>query len=410
VGERQGALEDVVTPVRPERGGPQGRGVEGRPAPTATELRAAYAGKKVLLTGHTGFKGSWLTLWLRDLGAEVTGYALAPDPMPSLFLAAGVERACRHVVADVRDLARLRAVLHEVRPDLVFHLAAQPLVRLSYEQPVETLQTNVLGTAHVLEAIRQEGRPCAVVVVTSDKCYENREWLYGYREDEPMGGHDVYSTSKGAAELVVASYRRSFFPISRLAQHGVAVASARAGNVVGGGDWAKDRIVPDAIAALAEKRPIPVRNPNGVRPWQHVLEPLGGYLLLGARLAGSEAAAPPFAPSVPGVEGRARYCEAWNFGPRPEDARPVREVVEAVIRAWGGGSWDDKHDPHAPHEAGLLRLSIEKAQARLGWLPRWRFEETFRRTVEWYRAQHDGASQDDLAALCRTQIGEYLES
>lgn len=366
-----------------------------RRAPTLFELRAAYAGKKVLLTGHTGFKGSWLTLWLRDLGAEVTGYALAPDPAPSLFVAAGVERACRHVVADVRDLARLRAVLRETRPDFVFHLAAQPLVRLSYELPVETLQTNVLGTAHVLEAIRLEGRPCAAVVVTSDKCYENREWVYGYREDEPMGGHDVYSMSKGAAELVVASYRRSFFPVSKLAQHGVAVATARAGNVVGGGDWAKDRIVPDAIAALAEQRPIPVRNPDGVRPWQHVLEPLGGYLLLGARLAGDEPV---------------RYCEPWNFGPRPEDARPVREVVEALIESWGSGRWDDRHDPHAPHEAGLLRLAIEKAGTRLGWLPRWRFEETFRRTVEWYRAQHDGASRDDLASLCTKQTKEYLES
>jgi CDP-glucose 4,6-dehydratase len=366
-------------------------------APTEAELRRAYAGKKVLLTGHTGFKGSWLALWLNDLGAEVTGYALAPDPMPSLFLAAGVEKVCRHLVADVRDLARFRAVLREARPDFVFHLAAQPLVRASYEVPLETLQTNVLGTAHVLEALRLEARPCAAVIVTSDKCYENREWIYGYREDEAMGGHDPYSMSKGAAELAVASWRRSFFPPAKLEQHGIAVASARAGNVVGGGDWAKDRIVPDAVSALAEGRPIPVRNPGGVRPWQHVIEPLGGYLLLGARLAGAG-------------EQRAGFCEAWNFGPRPEDARPVREVVEALIAGWGAGSWDDRHDPNAPHEAGLLRLSVEKAQARLGWVPRWRFEETFRRTVEWYRAFHAGASRDDLADLCRRQIRDYLES
>jgi CDP-glucose 4,6-dehydratase len=371
-------------------------------APTAAELRRAYAGKKVFLTGHTGFKGSWLALWLRELGAEVTGYALPPDPMPSLFLAARVERACaRSHLADVRDLPRLRAAIAEARPDHVFHLAAQPLVRLSYELPVETIQTNVLGTAHVLEALRQEGRPCAVVVVTSDKCYENREWSYGYREDEPMGGHDVYSMSKGAAELVVASYRRSFFPPARLPAHGIAVASARAGNVVGGGDWARDRIVPDCIGALAEGRPIPVRNPDGVRPWQHVLEPLGGYLLLGARLAAAGGAAP---------EARARLCEAWNFGPRPEDARAVREVVEALVREWGSGRWEDRRDPGAPHEAGLLRLSIDKAQARLGWLPRWRFEETFRRTVEWYRAFHAGASPDTLAALCLSQVQAYLES
>jgi CDP-glucose 4,6-dehydratase len=363
------------------------------------ELRRAYAGKKVLLTGHTGFKGSWLTLWLRELGAEVTGYALAPDPMPSLFLAAGVERACRSILADVRDLARLRAVVHETAPDHVFHLAAQPLVRLSYEQPVPTIETNVLGTANVLEAVRLAGRPCAVVVVTSDKCYENKEWIHGYREDEPMGGHDVYSMSKGAAELVVSSYRRSFFHPARLAEHGVAVATARAGNVVGGGDWAKDRIVPDAIGALAARRPIPVRNPDGVRPWQHVLEPLGGYLLLGARLAVTEPAA-----------ARAKHAEPWNFGPRTEDARPVRSVVEALIRAWGSGSWEDRRDPRAPHEAGLLRLAIDKAHARLGWSPRWGFEETFERTVAWYRAFHEGASRDDLAALCRNQIEEYLAS
>jgi CDP-glucose 4,6-dehydratase len=364
--------------------------------PVAAELRLAYEGKRVLVTGHTGFKGSWLTLWLRSLGAEVTGYALAPDPMPSLFVAAGVERACRHVVADIRDLQRFRGVLRETRPEFVFHLAAQPLVRLSYEQPLDTVQTNVIGTAHVLEALRLEASPCAVVIVTSDKCYENRERHAGYREDEAMGGHDVYSMSKGAAELVVSSYRRSFFRPDRHAQHGIAIASARAGNVVGGGDWAKDRIVPDCIAALASRRAIPVRNPAAVRPWQHVLEPLGAYLLLGARLAGIGADA-------------ATFCEPWNFGPKLEDARTVREVVEALIAAWGSGAWDDCHDTSAPHEAGLLRLDIEKARTRLGWQPRWRFDETFRRTVAWYRAFHDGAASDVLAELCRAQIAAYLE-
>ncbi len=364
-------------------------------APTADELRAAYAGKRVLVTGHTGFKGAWLTLWLADLGAEVTGYALAPDTTPALFDRARAGVACRSVIADVRDSARLAAVVREVRPDVILHLAAQALVRRSYQQPLETLQTNVLGTAHLLEAVRAAGRPCAVVVVTSDKCYENREWLYGYREDEPLGGHDVYSMSKGATELVTASWRRSFFPLQRLAQHGVAIATARAGNVVGGGDWAQDRIVPDAIAALAAGRPIPVRNPAGVRPWQHVLEPLGGYLLLGARLQGPQGAA---------------HAEAWNFGPRPEDARPVREVVEALIAAWGSGRWDDRHDPSAPHEAGLLRLSIDKATARLGWSPRWGFRQTFQRTADWYRAFHEGASDQALADLCRAQIHDYLES
>jgi len=363
--------------------------------PTAAELRYAYQGKRVLLTGHTGFKGSWMALWLSQLGAEVTGYALAPDARPSLFEVAGVERLLRHVVADVRDAARLRSVVAETRPDLVFHMAAQPLVRLSYERPVETVETNVLGTAHLLEAVRVAGRPCAVVVVTSDKCYENRERPEGYREEEPMGGHDVYSMSKGAAELLVSSWRRSFFDPARLAGHGVAVATARAGNVVGGGDWAKDRIVPDAIEALSAGEPVRVRNPGAVRPWQHVLEPLGGYLLLGARLR------------TPGAEA-APYCEAWNFGPRPEDARPVREVVEALIAAWGSGRWEDRHDPRAPHEAGVLRLAIDKSRARLGWAPRWRFAETFRRTAEWYRVFHQGSGAAALAGLCRDQVRDYL--
>jgi CDP-glucose 4,6-dehydratase len=365
--------------------------------PSAAELERAYAAKRVLVTGHTGFKGSWLTLWLSGLGAEVTGYALAPDTHPSLFEAAGVGSACRSVIADLRDPDRLWAVVREVRPDFVFHLAAQPLVRASYDQPVETFHVNVLGTAHLLDALRRAGRPCAAVVVTSDKCYENREWGWGYREDEAMGGHDPYSASKGAAELVVSAFRRSFFPPARLAAHGVAVASARAGNVVGGGDWAKDRLVPDCIAALAERRPVRVRNPRAVRPWQHVLEPLGGYLLLGARLAGV------------GTDRAADHCEAWNFGPRIEDARPVREVVEALVAGWGSGGWEDAHDDAAPHEAGILRLAIDKAQTRLGWAPRWRFEEAFRRTVEWYRAFHEDASPDALADLCRRQIREYLE-
>jgi CDP-glucose 4,6-dehydratase len=363
--------------------------------PGAAGLRAAYAGRRVLVTGQTGFKGSWLTLWLSGLGAEVTGYALVPDTDPALFERAGVARHCRSLIADVRDAARLAAVVKEARPEVIFHLAAQPLVRRSYQLPLETLEINVLGTAHLLEAVRAAGRPCALVIVTSDKCYENQERHGGYREGEPLGGHDVYSMSKGAAELVTASWRRSFFHPARLADHGVAVATARAGNVVGGGDWAADRIVPDAIAALSAGRAIPVRNPGGVRPWQHVLEPLGGYLLLGAGLLGPEAAG---------------FAEPWNFGPRLEDARPVREVVEALIAAWGSGRWEDTHDPAAPHEAGLLRLDIEKAGARLGWAPRWRFDETFRRTVAWYRAFHAGASTEALAELCQTQIRDYLES
>lgn len=365
--------------------------------PSAAELRQAYAGKRVFLTGHTGFKGSWLALWLRELGAEVVGFSLAPDTTPSLFEIAGVEGSCDHHIGDVCDLSSLRSAVRNARPDYVFHLAAQALVRDSYERPLETVQTNVLGTAHLLEAIRLERLRCAVVIVTSDKCYENRERVHGYREDDAMGGHDVYSMSKGAAELVAASWRRSFFPASRLSEHGVAIATARAGNVIGGGDWARDRLIPDAIRALAGRRPVPIRNPTAVRPWQHVLEPLGGYLLLGARLAGV------------GTNSPAAFCEAWNLGPRFEDSRAVHELIEAAITAWGSGSWEDRSDPTAPHEAAILRLSIDKAQALLSWGPRWRFGETIRRTMEWYRAFQEGTRHERMRDLCRQQIKEYEE-
>jgi len=359
-------------------------------------LRAAYAGRSVLVTGHTGFKGPWLAHWLRELGAEVTGFALAPETSPSLFDVTGAGAALRDLRGDVRDAAAVREAVREARPDVVFHLAAQALVRRSYAEPVETLATNVMGTAHVLEAVRAEGRPCAVVVVTSDKCYENREWVYGYREDEPMGGHDVYSMSKGAAELTVSSWRRSFFPPAKLSAHGVALGSARAGNVVGGGDWSDARIVPDCARALSQREPVVVRNPLSVRPWQHVLEPLGGYLLLGARLSGH------------GTDRPQDFCEGWNFGPAVDSTRTVREVVEAMITAWGEGSWVDRRDPHAPHEAGLLRLSIEKAHARLGWSPRWGFEETFVRTAQWYRDFYRGATGAEMRALCLEQIRAYM--
>jgi len=303
----------------------------------------------------------------------------------------------RNVTVVEGDISRTDRTLQQLveKVDVVFHLAAQPLVRRSYSEPLETLQTNVLGTANLLESVRLEGLRCAVVVVTSDKCYENREWVHGYREEDPLGGHDVYSASKAATELVTASYRRSFFPPARLTEHGVAVASARAGNVIGGGDWARDRIVPDAIAALAEGRPIPVRNPKAVRPWQHVLEPLGGYLLLGARL----------------LEGESRAgaaCEAWNFGPSLEASVPVSALVEALVRHWGAGKWEDRRDLEAPHEAGLLRLSIDKAWNRLGWAPRWSLQDAVSRTVAWYRAVLSGADPKSLRALCSEQIDDFL--
>lgn len=369
--------------------------VEGRDRPVSTaDLEAAWAGKRVLLTGHTGFKGAWLTLWLEKLGAHVTGFSLAPEP-DSLFVSAGVGSSCVHIEGDVRDLKAVQAAVKECRPDVVLHLAAQSLVRRSYAEPLLTVETNVMGTANVLEAVRTAGRPCAVVVVSSDKCYENRETCHGYRESDPMGGHDPYSMSKGATELVVSAWRRSFFPPSRLSRHGVAVASARAGNVIGGGDWAADRIVPDCIRALRSGQPIAVRNPSSVRPWQHVLEPLSGYLTLGAKLMGPDAK---------------DYCEGWNFGPWLDSSRPVSALADEIVKAWGSGRWEYRGDPDAPHEASLLRLAIDQAHTRLGWAPRWRFEEAVRRTVAWYRAQADGASAEALKALTLKQIADYEAS
>lgn len=366
--------------------------------PTSSELKAAYVSRRVLVTGHTGFKGAWLTAWLRKLGAHVVGYALDPETSPSLFVALGLSADCEDIRADVRDYERLSAAVRAARPDFVFHLAAQSLVRRSYEAPLDTLSVNIMGTAHLLEALRREGSRASIVVVTSDKCYENDGSGRPLEETEPMGGHDVYSMSKGATELVVSSYRRSFFPPAHLPRHGIALASARAGNVVGGGDWAKDRIVPDAIRALASKEPIPVRNPGATRPWQHVLEPLGGYLLLGARLARGAA------------EDRARYCDGWNFGPFPEGTRTVRDVVTSAIARWGKGTWEDRSDPGAPHEAKILSLSITKARVQLHWRPRWGFDETIRRTVDWYRAHHEGADAATLRSLSESQIADYMKA
>jgi CDP-glucose 4,6-dehydratase len=345
-----------------------------------------YRGRRVLVTGHTGFKGSWLALWLAELGAEVVGYALSPPTRPSLFEAARVGANVTHCEGDVRDLEQLREAWRAAKPDVVFHLAAQPIVRESYRDPLTTVQTNVLGTAHVLELARTADRPVALVVITSDKCYENVEWVFGYRETDPMGGQDVYSASKGAAELLVAAWRRSF---KARCPH-LTVASVRAGNVIGGGDWAADRIVPDSIRALAAGRPIAVRNPHAVRPWQHVLEPLSGYLLLGSRLL---------------ADDRDQYAEAWNFGPQPDNARTVREVVEEILANWGSGRWHNAAEPNAPHEAGLLQLCVDKARVRLGWRPRWDFRTTLHQTVAWYRAFHAG---EDMAAWCRRQIAAYV--
>ena len=348
----------------------------------------SYAGKRVLVTGHTGFKGSWLCEWLLALGADITGLALPPPTDPALFDQLGLAKRMRDLRGDLRDLAVVRSAIDTVRPDFVFHLAAQSLVRLSYDQPVETYATNVMGTVNLLEAVRLGGAPCTVVAVTTDKCYENTGQAHGYHEEEPLGGHDPYSSSKGAAELVISAYRRSYFSGP---ESPVRLASARAGNVIGGGDWARDRIVPDCIRSLQRGEIIPVRNRQATRPWQHVLEPLSGYLWLGARLRAAGPAAGDLA-------------TAFNFGPTPEATRPVATLVAEVLKHWPGG-WEDRSDPRAVHEAALLSLAIDKADRLLGWKPAWDFATTIARTVDWYRL----VSTEPAAAAGHTrgQIAAY---
>jgi len=354
-------------------------------------ILSAFKSKRVFLTGHTGFKGSWLALWLRRLGAEVWGYALPPPTDPSNYALARVgEVLAGETLADIRDRDRLAGALAAFAPDAVFHLAAQPLVRASYAQPYETFDANVMGTASLLDAVRALRRPCAVVCITTDKCYENLEQPWGYRECDAMGGFDPYSASKGAAEILIASYRRAFFHPSKLAAHGVQLASARAGNVVGGGDWAKDRIVTDMVAALAAGQPVPVRYPDAVRPWQHVLEPLSGYLALaGAMLESPDP----------------RWASPWNFGPPSGTELSVGALVDAFVRTWGSGSWEDRSAPDQPHEAGILRLCIDKAVSQLGWRPRWSCAEMTARTANWYRrVLCEGA---DARRMCEDDIQAY---
>jgi len=356
-------------------------------------LSTAYRGKKVLITGHTGFKGGWLSLWLTSLGAEVYGYALEPPTTPSLFELLELAGKMHHEVADIRDLERLKRTIRSVAPDIVFHLAAQSLVRESYAAPLETVQANTLGTVHLLEAVRQTGVSTALVLVTTDKVYENKEWLHGYREPDALGGHDPYSSSKAAAEILLASWRSSFFHPSQVSSHGVRVASARAGNVVGGGDWSTDRIVPDCIRDLEAQRAIGVRNPYATRPWQHVLEPLAGYLELGARLLeGTDAAV-------------ASFCEAFNFGPHTTSNRSVGDLVDKVVRCWGSGSWEHISPEVVHHEASLLHLTIDKAYHRLHWSPKWDFDRTIEHTVAWY--QHARQHPTQICDFTLQQIRLY---
>ena len=345
-----------------------------------------YSGKKVLITGHTGFKGGWLTSWLKFLGAKVIGLALPPDTEPNLFTAARVAEGMASLFGDIRDLPAVVGVFQQHNPDIVIHNAAQPLVRRSYREPVETYATNVMGTVHVLEAARQTPSVRALVVVTSDKCYENREWVWGYRESDTLGGHDPYSSSKGAAEIVTAGYRSSFF-----SQNGkAAIASARAGNVIGGGDWSEDRLVPDIVRGISSGKPIVIRRPQSIRPWQHVLEPLRGYLLLAQRL----------------VENGRSHAEAWNFGPREEDAIPVADLAQRMASLWGKGEL--KIEPDAGvHEAQYLRLNCDKARLQLGWRPALALDQALEWSVEWYRDYYNNPSS--ACHSTQSQIERYMQ-
>jgi CDP-glucose 4,6-dehydratase len=349
---------------------------------------AFWKDKRVLLTGHTGFKGSWLSLWLQSMGAQVVGYALAPPTNPSLFDVAEVGKGMTSIISDIRDLTHLKQVFAEHQPEIVIHMAAQPLVRYSYIEPVETYSTNVMGTVNLLEAVRSTASVKAVVNVTTDKCYENREWVWGYRENEAMGGYDPYSSSKGCAELVTAAYRNSYFHPDKYQTHGVAIASGRAGNVIGGGDWADDRLIPDIMHAISAGKPVHIRNPHATRPWQHVLEPLSGYLVLAQKL----------------YEEGANFAEGWNFGPNDEDAKPVQWIVEKLTQSWGeGASWILDGGDH-PHEAHYLKLDCSKAKARLDWHPRWRLEEALVAIIDWQKKYHRGA---DMKAVTLEQIEIY---
>jgi CDP-glucose 4,6-dehydratase len=347
-----------------------------------------WKGRRVFLTGHTGFKGSWMALWLQSLGADLTGFALQPPTRPSLFEEGRVSDGMRSIIGDIREPSGVRAAMERARPEVVIHMAAQPLVRYSYQNPVETYATNVMGTVHLLEAVRNVPGVKAVVNITTDKCYENREWVWGYRENEPMGGYDPYSNSKGCAELVTSAYRSSFFNAAKYAEHGVGVASVRAGNVIGGGDWAQDRLIPDILNAFECGQVVNIRNPHAIRPWQHVMEPLRGYLTVAERLY---------------ADGTS-YAEGWNFGPNDEDAKPVAWIVERLAEMWGeGAKWQLDAGEH-PHEATYLKLDISKVRSRLGWHPALRLRDALELITDWSKQRQAGV---DIRALTLNQIQTY---
>jgi CDP-glucose 4,6-dehydratase len=354
----------------------------------------SFGGTNVLVTGHTGFKGSWLALWLHQLGARVSGYALEPPSQPNHFEASIIgDLLVEDIRGDIRDTTLMADTVERLRPDVLFHLAAQPIVQTSLADPLETFDINVMGTASVLNAVRVSGLPCAVVVATSDKCYRNDGESRGFRESDPLGGHDPYSASKAGQELVVGAYRSSYFPVDRIAEHGVRLASVRAGNVIGGGDWAEDRIVPDAVRALAKDEDLVVRNPGSTRPWQHVLEPLSGYLALAEKLLTDP--------------NPSRWSEAWNFGPVPGDEATVADLATAFVRTWGSGRWITPEGVSSDVEARTLRIAIDKAVSVLGWQPRWRLDVTIERTVTWYRQYYQG-SGDSMRQRSLGDIEAYM--
>jgi len=348
-----------------------------------------YRGKRVLITGHTGFKGSWLSLLLNEMGADVYGFALEPPTSPSLYKEAKIDELVTSYIGDVRDLDYLTKVIQEVQPEIVFHMAAQPLVRESYKIPVETYSTNVMGTVHLLEACRSTSSVKAILNVTTDKCYENKEWHWGYRENEPMGGYDPYSNSKGCSELITSAYRNSFFNPSEYQNHGVAVATARAGNVIGGGDWAEDRLIPDFIRAISKGEKVRIRSPFAIRPWQHVLEPLSGYLRLAELLY---------------TEGP-KFAQAWNFGPYDHDARNVEWITKTICEFWGDEASFEIDKKPQPHEANYLKLDCSKANAELNWFPKWDIQTTLKSIVDWNKAY---LNNEDIREVTKRQIHQYF--
>lgn len=352
--------------------------------------RTAYQNKRVFLTGHTGFKGSWMLCWLHSLGAIVKGYALQA-PEEGLYSDINGDTLCESVIADIRDQKRVSDEILAFQPDFIFHLAAQPLVRRSYEIPAETFEVNTLGTVYVLDAVKHLQKPCTVVLITTDKVYENKEWHYPYRENDRLGGYDPYSASKATAELVISSYRSSFFNLDKYHEHQKVIVAARAGNVIGGGDWSQDRIIPDIVRALQHGLSIPVRNPHAIRPWQHVLEPISGYLLLGAK-----AALEPLA-----------YSGAWNFGPQMEDCLTVQTLVETAIDIWGTGDYTVLAGIDQPHEAGLLKLDISKTTNELGWKPKYNSHKAIQITLDWFKRSSE--KRETLAEFTENQIREYMQ-